>query len=74
MLHTTTALQFLKTKKYYTLAGFEPGIFCSVGGPDDHYATTPGHLGRSLASAQLVPGANPTITSYNASLVKKLLA
>jgi hypothetical protein len=29
-------------KKPYTLAGFEPGIFCSVGGRDDHYATPPG--------------------------------
>jgi hypothetical protein len=27
----------------YTLAGFEPGIFCSVGGRDDHYASPPGH-------------------------------
>jgi hypothetical protein len=26
----------------YTLAGFEPWIFCSVGGRDDHYATPPG--------------------------------
>jgi hypothetical protein len=26
----------------YTLAGFEPGIFCTVGGRDDHYATPPG--------------------------------
>jgi hypothetical protein len=25
-----------------TLAGFEPGIFCSGGGRDDHYATPPG--------------------------------
>jgi hypothetical protein len=25
----------------YTLAGFEPGIFCSVGGRNDHYATPP---------------------------------
>jgi hypothetical protein len=24
-----------------TLAGFKPGIFCSVGGSDDHYATLP---------------------------------
>jgi hypothetical protein len=31
-----------KTLKPYTLAGFEPGIFCSVGGRDDHYATPPG--------------------------------
>jgi hypothetical protein len=28
--------------KTYTLAGFEPGIFCSGGGRDDHYATPPG--------------------------------
>jgi hypothetical protein len=25
--------------KLYTVAGFEPGIFCSVGRRDDHYAT-----------------------------------
>jgi hypothetical protein len=28
-------------KKPYTLAGFEPGIFCSVGERDDKYATPP---------------------------------
>jgi hypothetical protein len=31
----TTALQCIKT---YALAGFEPGILCSGGGRDDHYA------------------------------------
>jgi hypothetical protein len=33
----TTALQCIGKflKKQYTLAGFEPGIFCSVGGRDD---------------------------------------
>jgi hypothetical protein len=36
----TTALQCKKTYlKPYTLAGFEPGIFCYGGGRDDHYAT-----------------------------------
>jgi hypothetical protein len=34
----TTAMQYIP-KKPYTLAGFEPGFFCSVGGRDDHYAT-----------------------------------
>jgi hypothetical protein len=29
-------------KKPYTLAGFEPGIFFSVGGRDDHNTTPPG--------------------------------
>jgi hypothetical protein len=29
-------------KKPQTLAGFEPGIFCYVGGRDDHYALQPG--------------------------------
>jgi hypothetical protein len=29
-------------KKSYTLVGFETGIFCSVGGRDDHSATPPG--------------------------------
>jgi hypothetical protein len=32
----------LRPKQPYTLAGFEPGIFCSGGGRDDHYATPPG--------------------------------
>jgi hypothetical protein len=32
---------YLKHQKPYTLAGFEPGIFCSVGGRDHHYATPP---------------------------------
>jgi hypothetical protein len=34
----TIALQYLKTQKPYTLAGFEPGMFSSVGGRDDHNA------------------------------------
>jgi hypothetical protein len=33
-----------KTLKPYTLAGFEPGLFCSVGGRDGHYATSPGQI------------------------------
>jgi hypothetical protein len=37
----TTALLWLP-KKPYTLAGFEPWIFCSGGGRDGHYATPPG--------------------------------
>jgi hypothetical protein len=28
-------------KKPYTLAGIEPGFFCSGGGHDDHQATLP---------------------------------
>jgi hypothetical protein len=28
--------------KLYTLEGFEPEAFCSVGGRDDHYATPAG--------------------------------
>jgi hypothetical protein len=40
--------KFLKNLTY-TLAGFEPGIFCSVGGRDDHYATPPGlHVSNRL--------------------------
>jgi hypothetical protein len=31
----TTALQCIPSLKPYTLAGFEPGIFCSVGGRDE---------------------------------------
>jgi hypothetical protein len=30
------------SNKSYTLPGFEPGIFCSGGGNDDHYAMPPG--------------------------------
>jgi hypothetical protein len=33
---------FKLLKKTYTLAGFEPGIFCSVGGHVDHYTAPPG--------------------------------
>jgi hypothetical protein len=40
----TTALQCIISIKPYILAGFEPGIFCSVGERDDHYATPPGQL------------------------------
>jgi hypothetical protein len=32
-----------------TLAGFEPGIFCSGGGRDDHYATPPGHQPKNVS-------------------------
>jgi hypothetical protein len=32
-----------KFPKPFSLEGFEPGIFCSVGGLDDHYATLTGH-------------------------------
>jgi hypothetical protein len=35
----TTALQCINSYKPFTLAGFELGIFCSVGGRDDHFAT-----------------------------------
>jgi hypothetical protein len=42
----TTALQCVKTLKPYALSGFEPGIFCSASGRDDHYATPPGQMGR----------------------------
>jgi hypothetical protein len=38
----TTALKCINSfEKTYTLAGFERGIFCSVGGCDDHYTTPP---------------------------------
>jgi hypothetical protein len=36
----TTALQCTISYKPYTLAGFEPGIFCSVGGRDDQNTRT----------------------------------
>jgi hypothetical protein len=39
----SAALQCKNSYNPYTLAGFEPGIFCSVGGRDDHYAAPPGH-------------------------------
>jgi hypothetical protein len=34
----------IKALKPCTLEGFEPWIFCSGGGRDDHYATMPGHF------------------------------
>jgi hypothetical protein len=37
---------YIKIYKPYTLAGFEPGIFCFVGGREDNYATLQGHLNR----------------------------
>jgi hypothetical protein len=37
----TTALQCSSALKPDTLAGFEPGISCSVGGRDDRYVTPP---------------------------------
>jgi hypothetical protein len=37
--NSTAMYKFLKN-----LAGFEPGIFCFVGGRDDHYTTPPGHI------------------------------
>jgi hypothetical protein len=40
----TTALECMKSYKPYTLAGFEPGIFCSVGGRNDHYTKQPGRM------------------------------
>jgi hypothetical protein len=33
----------MKTYRPYTMASFEPGILCSGGGRDDHYATPPWH-------------------------------
>jgi hypothetical protein len=37
-----TAMYKYPKKPYNTLAGFEPGIFCSVFGRDDQYAKPPG--------------------------------
>jgi hypothetical protein len=42
--NSTAVYKFLKT---YTLAGFEPGIYCSVGGRDDHYVC---HAARAYAT------------------------
>jgi hypothetical protein len=36
----TTALRCIKTKKPYTLAGFEPGLFCSGDKPQRHSASS----------------------------------
>jgi hypothetical protein len=52
------ALQCKKNKNLYIPTGFEPGIFCPVGGHDDHYSKLQGQptlpllyvpLGRSKA-------------------------
>jgi hypothetical protein len=40
----TTALQRLKSFNLTPWRGFEPGIFCSGGGHDVHYATPQGQL------------------------------
>jgi hypothetical protein len=42
--NSTAIYVHIKTLKPYALAGFEPGIFCSVGGRDNHYATLPGKV------------------------------
>jgi hypothetical protein len=49
----TTSLQCINSFKPYTLAGFETGIFCSVGGRDDHYTTPPGRYRSFLKTAGL---------------------
>jgi hypothetical protein len=66
--HSTGMYQDLKTN---TLAGFEPGIFCSEGGRDDHYATPPGRL--NTIFSEPVSGPNPatseSTTADNAGVV-----
>jgi hypothetical protein len=41
---------YIKPTNYYTMAGFDPGIFFSVGGRDDHYATPPVHFMQVIES------------------------
>jgi hypothetical protein len=36
---------FFASKRFLAREGFEPGILCSVGGSNDHYATPPGQEG-----------------------------
>jgi hypothetical protein len=50
-----------KVLKTYTLARFEPTIFCSVGG--DHYTKPPGLLGVNLDT--LAQGANTCRSEFN---------
>jgi hypothetical protein len=50
--NSTVMYKFLKP---YTLAGFEPGIFGSVGGRDDHYATQPWALRATVFARLQVP-------------------
>jgi hypothetical protein len=57
--------EFLKP---YTLAGFELGIFCSVGGRDDHYATPQGW------HKLLYPGASPTPSEFSNAVPALLYA
>jgi hypothetical protein len=65
----TTTLQCIKTNKPYTLGGFEPGIFCSVGGRDDHFATPLGLAKIFLKIITLVPG-----TGYRQCLLVSIAA
>jgi hypothetical protein len=37
-----------KAQKSYTLARFEPTIYCSDGGDDDHYTTPPRRTGANV--------------------------
>jgi hypothetical protein len=43
-------LLYLKSLKPYTLAGFEPAIFCTVGGDDVHFTTPPENLRFNLGN------------------------
>jgi hypothetical protein len=43
-----TAIAMYKTKNLSHCRGFDPGIFCSWGERDAHYATPSGYLRKSL--------------------------
>jgi hypothetical protein len=43
----------LITKNITPWQGFEPGIFCSVGWRDDHYATPPGQVVKTLPPGEI---------------------
>jgi hypothetical protein len=46
--HDTSTSMYIISLKSHTMAGFEPGIFFSVGGRDGHYATPPGYFSCKL--------------------------
>jgi hypothetical protein len=49
----------INSEKPYTLAGFEPGIFCSVGGCDDHYTMPPWQKKFFLVSSRSIAWIRP---------------
>jgi hypothetical protein len=62
-----------KEQKPYTLAGFEPGIFCSGGGRDSHYATPPSQKLKCVFAVVLKRLVCTFVHCRNASALKTII-